>query len=95
MFSLPFFRKVAIAEGISYLLFALTMPLKYQFDILWPNKIVGYAHGVLFILYIVNLLLLQQEIKWKMKTFLFLGFASLLPFATFAADKYILSKQKA
>ena len=42
-------RITAIAEGISYLAFALTMPLKYMWEIAWPNKIVGMAHGVLFV----------------------------------------------
>ncbi|MFN3316530.1 MAG: DUF3817 domain-containing protein, partial [Raineya sp.] len=43
------FRKVAFAEGISYLLFALTMPLKYIFKIPEPNYVVGLAHGLLFV----------------------------------------------
>ena len=48
------FRVIAILEGISYLaLFAVTMPLKYMADLPMPNKYVGYAHGVLFIAYVV------------------------------------------
>ena len=48
------FRITAILEGISYLLlFALTMPLKYWADMTEPNKVVGYAHGFLFIAYVV------------------------------------------
>lgn len=43
------FRYTAILEGISYLLFGLTMPLKYMYDILEPNFYVGMAHGLLFI----------------------------------------------
>jgi len=40
-------RIIAIAEGISYLLFAITMPLKYVLEITAPNFYVGAAHGLL------------------------------------------------
>ena len=51
---LNLFRVTSILEGISYLsLFAVTMPLKYLADIAQPNKWVGYAHGILFIAYII------------------------------------------
>lgn len=86
------FRVTAILEGISYLaLFAFTMPLKYWAGIGQPNKWVGYAHGVLFILYILLLLVLMFEKKWGVKKFLILFIASLLPFGTFYADKKYLS----
>lgn len=86
------FRVTAILEGISYLaLFAFTMPLKYWAGIGQPNKWVGYAHGVLFILYILLLLVLIFEKKWGVKKFLILFIASLLPFGTFYADKKYLS----
>ena len=49
---LTILKKVAILEGISYLLFAVTVPLKRIYDYHWPNKIVGMSHGILFILYI-------------------------------------------
>ncbi|GGG56725.1 membrane protein [Croceivirga lutea] len=86
------FRVTAILEGISYLaLFAFTIPLKYWAGIGQPNKWVGYAHGVLFILYILLLLVLMFEKKWGVKKFLILFIASLLPFGTFYADKKYLS----
>lgn len=88
---LKFFRATAILEGISYLLlFGFTMPLKYWADILGPNKIVGYAHGFLFILYVVIAILFCMERKWGLKRFLMLFLASLLPFGTFYADKKYL-----
>jgi integral membrane protein len=51
MTSLNLFRKVALAEGISYiLLLAIGMPLKYGFDLPLVVKYMGWAHGILFIL---------------------------------------------
>lgn len=84
------FRGIAIAEGISYIMFALTMPLKYIFEIPQPNYIVGMAHGVLFILYCILTLLVAKQLKWDIKTTLIVGFASLIPFATFWVERKYL-----
>ncbi len=88
---LHLFRLTSILEGISYLaLFAVTMPLKYLADLPTPNKYVGYAHGVLFIAYIILAVLFWFQKKWSWKRgFVFL-LASLLPFATFYLDEKYL-----
>ena len=88
---LKLFRITAVLEGISYLsLFAFTMPLKYWAGILEPNKFVGYAHGVLFIAYIIVAFLFWHDRKWSFKRLAILVIASLLPFATFYVDhKYL------
>ena len=79
-------RLIAILEGISYLLFAITMPLKYMMDIPEPNYVVGMAHGLLFMLY--GLLCLQNIwiYRWHWLTSLLVLAASLFPLATFWAD---------
>jgi integral membrane protein len=89
---LTLFRATAILEGISYLaLFAVTMPLKYWADIPMPNKYVGYAHGVLFIGYIILAFIFWRMKKWGCKKGFILLLASLLPFATFYVDKKYLA----
>ncbi len=89
---LTLFRTTAILEGISYLtLFAVTMPLKYLADIPMPNKYVGYAHGVLFIAYLILALVFWRKKKWGFKRGFVLLLASLLPFATFYIDKKYLA----
>ncbi len=61
---LNIFRTTAILEGISYIsLFAITMPLKYLADLPMPNKYVGYAHGGLFIAYIILAIVFWMEKK--------------------------------
>ncbi len=87
-------RIVAFMEGCSFLLLGLTMILKYKFSLLQPNYIVGLAHGILFILYIVLLLQVSFLNRWSIfKTFMaFL--ASLIPFGTFYADKVLFRKFK-
>ncbi|NQZ44986.1 MAG: DUF3817 domain-containing protein [Flavobacteriaceae bacterium] len=85
------FRAVAILEGITYvLIIGLTMPLKYWADIGQPNKVVGMAHGVLFILFILLSGLYSWQKSWGLKRFLVLFLASILPFGTFYADKKYL-----
>ncbi|MDO6518921.1 DUF3817 domain-containing protein [Zobellia uliginosa] len=91
---LSFFRVIAILEGISYLaLFAVTMPLKYLADLPMPNKYVGYAHGALFIAYIILAVVLWMEKKWSFKKGVILLVASLLPFATFYVEKKYLNEE--
>ena len=88
---LNLFRVTSILEGISYLsLFAVTMPLKYLADIAQPNKWVGYAHGILFIAYIILAIVFWLQKKWSLKRGVILLVASLLPFATFYVDQKYL-----
>ena len=81
------FKLIAILEGISYLSFALTMPLKYALEMPLPNKIVGYLHGFLFIAYIGLAFGLFKTAKYSIKERLFILAASLIPFATFYVER--------
>lgn len=88
---LQLFRIIAILEGISFLLlFALSMPLKYWAGIGSPNLYIGYAHGFLFIAYLLLTLVLWNEQKWGFKRLFYLILASLLPFGTFYIEKHYL-----
>lgn len=88
-------RVLAVLEGISYLLFALTMPLKYLAAMPTPNKIVGMAHGFLFIAYVMMVFVASREHKWNGKTQFFAYIASILPFGTFIADAKIFKPTQA
>ena len=90
---LTILKKVAILEGISYLLFAVTVPLKRIYDYHWPNKIVGMSHGILFILYILLVYINSKAEKWNWKTKAFLYLASVIPFGTFIVEKKILKNE--
>jgi len=83
-------RLLAILEGVSYLLFALTMPLKYVYLIYLPNKIVGILHGILFISFCVWVVLVARQLKWSFAVTLICLASSLFPFATFVVDHKIL-----
>lgn len=87
-------RVLSLLEGISYIAFAITMPLKYNLDILLPNKIMGYAHGFLFLAYCIYVLLVGLDRKWSFKTIFIAGIASLIPFGTFWADAKIFKPEQ-
>ena len=89
---LTILKTVAILEGISYLLFAVTVPLKRIYDYHWPNKIVGMTHGILFILYILLVYVNSKVERWELKTKALLYIASVIPFGTFIVEKKILKK---
>lgn len=76
---------------MSYLvLLLIAMPMKYLLDMPLAVKYVGWAHGLLFVLYIGFLLVLGLMEKWSIKK-LFFGFiASLLPFGPFVFERKFL-----
>jgi integral membrane protein len=92
--TLNLFRKVAFAEGISFLLIGITMVFKYNFGILWPNYIVGMAHGILFIAYLGLLYFVQEKYNWTFKKSILAFIASLIPFGTFIADRKLYCNNK-
>lgn len=70
------------------------MPLKYWAEIPEPNKLVGYAHGVLFFAFIILTISTGYKKKWSIKKLLIFGVASLLPFATFYVEEKYLRPEK-
>ena len=84
---------LAIMEGISYLAFGITMPLKYVYDMAGPNYVVGMIHGVLFVAYCVWVVLVARKMSWSLSRTLICLVASLLPIATFIVDIKILKPE--
>lgn len=83
-------RVVAFLEGTSLLiLFGIAMPLKYIAGYPQAVQVVGMAHGVLFILYVILLIQVVFELGWGWKKFILAFFASVIPFGTFIADAKI------
>ncbi len=82
------FRLVAILEGISFLvLLGIAMPLKYFAGMPLAVKYAGWAHGLLFISYIVLAVPLFTRLKWPLERVYGVGVASLLPFGTFVLER--------
>lgn len=84
------FKKIAILEGISYLvLFANMLLIKPNDIVLYKTLLypIGMTHGLLFIGYVFLAIVLKKSQNWNFKTLLVVLTASLLPLATFFVEK--------
>lgn len=74
-------RWISIVEGLSYLaLLMVAMPLKYIWDQPIYVRMVGSAHGLLFVLFAAALVWAAVERKWHVTEPVLLFVASLIPF---------------
>lgn len=90
------FRKVAILEGWSFvILLFIAMPVKYALGYPLLVKYVGWAHGALFIAYVLLLISAAIAAGWKFGRIAWAFAASLIPFGTFVLDKQIRKELKA
>ena len=86
--SFCWFRRTAIAEGISFVvLLFIAMPLKYFAGMPLAVTIVGSLHGVLFIAFIIIAREVKVDLKKNMRWLIRAFIASILPFGTFIMDK--------
>lgn len=84
-------RFVGILEGVSYLLLlGVAMPLKYFMGEPLAVRVVGMAHGILFMLYLLALVPVALDYKWTWKTVGLGVLASILPAGPFVFDHKIL-----
>lgn len=82
------FKFIAFWEGISLiLLLFFAMPLKHIFDFPIFVKVIGMAHGLLFVLYVFFALYLKFRDDWENKKTIFILLASLIPFGTFYMER--------
>ena len=89
--SLGRLRVIGLWEGISFLvLLGIAMPLKYFAD--WPLavRVVGLAHGLLFVLYLVAAMQAAREHKWHWQRIALVLVASVLPAGPFVVEAKIL-----
>lgn len=88
--SLNRFRLISYIEGFSYLILVFfAMPLKYLFDNPFYVKILGMAHGVLFILFVILLLDVMRKMSWKLRFSAEIFILSLIPFGSFIIEKRV------
>lgn len=80
-------RVVGFLEGVSFLvLLGIAMPLKYVWSEPQAVRVVGMAHGVLFLAYVAAAVQAWMEYDWSWKRAALVIAASLVPFGTFYAD---------
>ena len=85
------FKYIALLEGISLLLLLFfAMPMKYIYELPMYVKVIGMAHGLLFIAYVALAVMLKIEEHWAIKKFVFVCIESIVPFGTFYVEKKYL-----
>ena len=90
------FRKIALVEGVSFLvLLLIAMPLKYFAGMPMAVTVVGGLHGLLFVAFVIMAWEVKREYKkdwgWLIKSFI----ASIVPFGTFWMDNRQWKKEEA
>ncbi len=81
-------RAIGLAEGISLLvLLGIAMPLKYLAGKPEMVKIVGWLHGLLFVLFTLAVVVVYFQKRWPFKKLLLAFLAAFIPFGTFIFDR--------
>lgn len=94
--SLGRLRVIGWFEGVSFLLLlGVAMPLKYFAG--WPMgvRVVGMAHGVLFLAYVLAAIQAALEHNWPWKRTALVFAASMLPAGPFVIDARVLRQEDA
>lgn len=84
-------RFIGFWEGVSFIvLLLIAMPLKYFAG--WPDavRVVGMAHGILFLLYVLAAIFAALEYDWTWRRTLLVLAASVLPAGPFVLDAKLL-----
>ncbi|MFN3238616.1 MAG: DUF3817 domain-containing protein [Pseudomonadales bacterium] len=83
---LALFRLTSLCEGISFLAI-----LSVSFGLISRQYVypIGMGHGMLFLLYLLLSLVAAAKLKWSLKVWLPIFFASVVPFAFLAVEFYL------
>ncbi len=81
MKSVQALRIVSLIEGLSYLLLVgVAMPLKYVWEEPQYVRWVGSAHGFLFVVFVIALVIAAVAARWKIYRPVVIFIASMIPF---------------
>lgn len=84
----PALRAVGLLEACSFLiLVGVAMPLKYLAGQPSAVKVVGWIHGVLFLIFCGALLRTIVVARWPLSRAALIFVAALLPFGPFVVDR--------
>ncbi|HYX34112.1 MAG TPA: DUF3817 domain-containing protein [Oligoflexus sp.] len=87
------FRWIGRFEGLSFLLLlGIAMPLKYIWGQPEAVRIVGMAHGGLFLAYVAMANYVALALGWSKRVWFLSMVASVLPLGTFIFEKKYLSE---
>lgn len=77
------FRFIAVLEAVSWVFLIVGMVFKRLPEpVLWPVKVFGMTHGIIFILFVITAILAARELAWNTKTTVLALLSSIPPFFT-------------
>lgn len=90
------FRWIGRLEGMSFLLLlGIAMPLKYLAGYPQAVSVVGMAHGILFMVYLLAANFIATSQSWSKKVWFMSYVAAVLPLGTFIFEKKYLPPENA
>ncbi len=86
------FRVMAWVTGVMLLILVfVAMPVKYIGDDDSLVRIVGVAHGWLYIVYLITALTIAYQARWRPLRTLLVLLAGTVPFASFVAERKVVA----
>ncbi|WP_194837929.1 DUF3817 domain-containing protein [Nocardia sp. XZ_19_369] len=77
------FRFIAVLEAISWVFLIVGMVFKRLPEpVLWPVKVFGMTHGIIFVLFVILAIVTARELGWNAKTTVLALLSSIPPFFT-------------
>ncbi|WP_378742695.1 DUF3817 domain-containing protein [Nocardia brasiliensis] len=77
------FRFIAVLEAISWAFLIVGMVFKRLPEpVLWPVKVFGMTHGIIFVLFVIAAIVTARELAWNAKTTVLALLSSIPPFFT-------------
>ncbi|HEX8361247.1 MAG TPA: DUF3817 domain-containing protein [Longimicrobium sp.] len=87
---LALLRVLGILEGVSFLLLlGVAMPLKYLAGLPQAVRVVGSAHGLLFVLFVMAVLHVAVQLRWPLARVAVALLAAVVPFGPFILDGHL------
>lgn len=83
-------RILSLIEGLSLVLLVFfAVPMKYMFDLPVFVRVIGMAHGVLFLGLVFMTIMVGIEYGWKFKRIAAILISSVVPFGCFYVEQKI------
>ena len=86
--TLKTFRVISLLEALSFVILLLVaMPIKYILGNPELVRIVGMAHGILFVLYILGAFVFKNKLNWSNQILGVVILCSIIPLGPFYVDR--------
>lgn len=89
------FRRIAVAEAVSYLLLLVATAVKYGAGNEAGVKVLGPLHGLLVLAYVAGVFSIRAEQRWSAATTILVLVASAIPFGAFVVERRLLDPERA